>query len=458
LPPEAGYAPAIDEANLGSSEEMMTDAAAAGGAGAAGATFQEMLNREVMRSERRRVLTLAGMLAVLLVFFAVVLTIPAGPVGSVLYGHIPPSLPLLLFPPFIVYELGVAALITFLAHRGRRLPTIGRYANALIETSFPTLAVYLLSRYIDPPVAFNAGPAMLYFLFIILSTLRLDFVLSAFTGAVAAVELFTLAHFELHLAWRVDDLNYSILYHLVRSAVLLAAGVIAGSVGLTIRRHFTRALGAATARDRVTNLFGQHVSPQVVDQLLAIGASELSEMRRVCVMFVDIRGFTAAARDRSPSEVVARLEAAFAILVEIVDRHRGIVNKFLGDGFLAMFGAPIDDPAAAANAVAAAREMLRAMEESNDGHAWPIRIGIGIHIGEAVTGTVGSPRRKEYTVIGDTVNLASRLESLNKELGSQLLVSDALRAAAGEAIGAADPLGPIEVRSYAQPVAVWRLA
>jgi adenylate cyclase len=458
LPPEAGYAPAIDEANLGSSEEMMTDATAAGGAGAAGATFQEMLNREVMRSERRRVLTLAGMLAVLLVFFAVVLTIPAGPVGSVLYGHIPPSLPLLLFPPFIVYELGVAALITFLAHRGRRLPTIGRYANALIETSFPTLAVYLLSRYIDPPVAFNAGPAMLYFLFIILSTLRLDFVLSAFTGAVAAVELFTLAHFELHLAWRVDDLNYSILYHLVRSAVLLAAGVIAGSVGLTIRRHFTRALGAATARDRVTNLFGQHVSPQVVDQLLAIGASELSEMRRVCVMFVDIRGFTAAARDRSPSEVVARLEAAFAILVEIVDRHRGIVNKFLGDGFLAMFGAPIDDPAAAANAVAAAREMLRAMEESNDGHAWPIRIGIGIHIGDAVTGTVGSPRRKEYTVIGDTVNLASRLESLNKELGSQLLVSDALRAAAGEAIGEADPLGPVAVRSYAQPVAVWRLA
>src|SRR5580693_5013927 len=102
--------------------------------------------------------------------------------------------------------------------------------------------------------------------------------------------------------------------------------------------------------------------------------------------------------------------------------------------------------------------MLRSIDENNDGSAWPIRIGIGIHIGEAVTGTVGSPRRKEYTVIGDTVNLASRLESLNKELGSQLLVSDALRAAAGEAIGAADPLGPIEVRSYAQPVAVWRLA
>jgi adenylate cyclase len=238
--------------------------------------------------------------------------------------------------------------------------------------------------------------------------------------------------------------------------VLLVGGLLAGSVGLTIKRHFERALTAASARDRVTNLFGQHVSPQVVDRLLAVSA-ELSEMRQVCVMFVDIRGFTAAARARSPAEVVARLDAAFAILVEIVDRHHGIVNKFLGDGFLAMFGAPLDDPAAAANAVAAGRDMLRAIGESNVGHAWPIRIGIGVHIGEAVTGTVGSRHRKEYTVIGDTVNLASRLESLNKEVGAQFLVSDAVRAAAGAALGDARPLGPLPVRGYSDPVTVWRL-
>ena len=185
----------------------------------------------------------------------------------------------------------------------------------------------------------------------------------------------------------------------------------------------------------MTNLFGQHVSPRVVERLLAIGAAELSEMRRVCVMFVDIRSFTSAARSRTPAEVVARLEDVFEILVEIVDRHNGIVNKFLGDGLLAIFGAPIDDPAEAANAVAAAREMLMSIETNNIGHAWPIRLGIGIHIGEAVAGTVGSHRRKEYTVIGDTVNLASRLESLNKDVGSQLIVSDAVRDAAQDAIG-----------------------
>ncbi|MFX6794009.1 adenylate/guanylate cyclase domain-containing protein, partial [Acinetobacter baumannii] len=89
--------------------------------------------------------------------------------------------------------------------------------------------------------------------------------------------------------------------------------------------------------DRVTNLFGQHVSPQVVERLLTEGTSTASDIRRVAVMFVDFRGFTAAARSHTPQEIVDRLDGVFGVLVEIVDRHGGIVNKFLGDGFLAIF-------------------------------------------------------------------------------------------------------------------------
>jgi len=224
-----------------------------------------------------------------------------------------------------------------------------------------------------------------------------------------------------------------------------------------LRRQFEASILAATARDRVTNLFGQHVSPQVVERLLAAGAGSASETREVAVMFVDIRNFTSAARERSPQTVVARLDDAFAVLVEILDRRGGIVNKFLGDGFLALFGAPIADPDAAARAVAAAQEMLVAMTEHNDGHEWQLRIGIGIHIGAVVAGNVGSPRRKEYTVIGDTVNFASRLESLNREFNSQLLVSSAVRDALGDNGDDAVSLGDVPIKGYDRPMAVWQL-
>jgi adenylate cyclase len=135
-----------------------------------------------------------------------------------------------------------------------------------------------------------------------------------------------------------------------------------------------------------------------------------------------------------------------------IDRNGGIVNKFLGDGFLALFGAPFDDPNAAAHAVTAAREMLAAISEAT---------GRCASATACTSGTwwlgVGSPRRKEYTVIGDTVNLASRIEGLNKEFGSRLLISDVVHQEIGNVEGAVS-LGDVPVRGYQQSIQVWRLA
>ena len=141
---------------------------------------------------------------------------------------------------------------------------------------------------------------------------------------------------------------------------------------------------------------------------------------------------------------MALLNDFFAEMIEIVDRHNGIINKFLGDGFLALFGAPLEDPKAAVNALAAGRGMLDAVDAWNKArpeHA--LRVGIGIHIGEAVTGTVGSPQRKEYTVIGDTVNLAARLEQLTKETGARLLISSSGARGDDAASDGATDLGPL---------------
>jgi adenylate cyclase len=175
------------------------------------------------------------------------------------------------------------------------------------------------------------------------------------------------------------------------------------------------------------------------------------------VLFLDIRGFTAMSRARSAGETVALLNDFFAEMVEIVDRHGGIVNKFLGDGFLALFGAPLADNEAARHALTAGRDMLTAVDDWNRKRpAQALRIPIRIHAGDAVTGTVGSVQRKEYTVIGDTVNLAARLEQLTKETGARLLVSDALGGLA-RSTGGVD-LGPMPIRGYGEPVNVWKVA
>ncbi|MBS0539998.1 MAG: adenylate/guanylate cyclase domain-containing protein, partial [Proteobacteria bacterium] len=195
----------------------------------------------------------------------------------------------------------------------------------------------------------------------------------------------------------------------------------------------------------------------VVDRLLETSAELPSEVRRVCVLFLDIRGFTAQTRTRTAPDTVALLNDFFAEMVDIVDRHNGIVNKFLGDGFLALFGAPFDDPNAAEDAVAAGQAMLVAIDRWNVARpSQALRVGIGIHEGEAVTGTIGSPQRKEYTVIGDTVNLAARLEQLTKETGARLLVSGVLEPIARARAG--QDLGPIAIRGYEDKVRVWRLA
>jgi adenylate cyclase len=416
--------------------------------------FERELTREVLRTELLRVRALIMTGCVMMLFLTAIYLIDPAVVNRVWRGTEGIIAVYGLLAGFILFEVWVHTQIRKNLRLDRDLPVIRRYIGTLIETSLPTVILLLQIRTMGAPQALGFAVPLMYFIFVILSTLRLDFWLSAFTGFVAAAGLLGVALYYN----AADEANEPLIYfHAVRSIVILICGVLAGAVGAQLRRQFAASIAAATARDRVTNLFGQHVSPQVVERLMATGPSTGGDVRRVAVMFVDFRGFTAGAQSRTPQEVVDRLDGAFAVLVDILDRHGGIVNKFLGDGFLALFGAPLEAADAAHRAVAAGREMLTAMDRINAQTSWPLRIGIGIHFGEVVAGNIGSPRRKEYTVIGDTVNFASRLEALNKEFGSQLLISSTVREAVGDDGSDAVALGEVEVRGYERPVAVFQL-
>jgi adenylate cyclase len=212
----------------------------------------------------------------------------------------------------------------------------------------------------------------------------------------------------------------------------------------------------------VKKLFGRYVSRDVFEQLMAHpDRAELGGKRReMSVLFSDIRGFTTVTEQGDAEALVAQLNEYFSRMVEIVFRHEGTVDKFVGDMVMALYGAPVDDPHHAEHAVATAVEMVRELGELN--RTWTARgmarldIGVGVNSGDMIAGNIGSSAIMSYTVIGDNVNLGSRLESLNKEYGSRIIISDATRA---RLTGHYDlrPLGDVVVKGKTRAVAIFEV-
>jgi adenylate cyclase len=155
------------------------------------------------------------------------------------------------------------------------------------------------------------------------------------------------------------------------------------------------------------------------------------QRRDMTVLFSDIRGFTSASERATPEAVVAQLNEYFSAMVEVLFRYQGTLDKFVGDMVMGLFGAPLPDARHADHAVAAALDMTRTLDQLNE--RWrregrpELNIGIGINSGEMIAGNIGSEAIMSYTVIGDAVNLGSRLESLNKEYGTRIIISDRTR-------------------------------
>jgi adenylate cyclase len=212
----------------------------------------------------------------------------------------------------------------------------------------------------------------------------------------------------------------------------------------------------------VKRLFGRYVSKDVYEQLIAHPErAELGGKRReMSVLFSDIRGFTSVTEKGNPEELVAQLNEYFSRMVAIVFRHGGTVDKFVGDMVMALHGAPVDDTGHADHAVASAIDMVRELGELNA--EWAARgmsqldIGIGINSGNMIAGNIGSSSIMSYTVIGDNVNLGARLESLNKEYGTRIIISEATRSRL-KGNYEVRPLGDVVVKGKTRAVAIFEV-
>jgi adenylate cyclase len=424
--------------------------------------FERRLAREILAGERFRASLLAILPTIAMLAFLAISSAYPGAITSLLHGKVD-RLPVGLFLCAVAgFEFHVLYATEKMLRNGTRPSAARGYGYAFVETSLPTLVIVYYATLVGPAQALLMPSAFVYFIFILLSTLRLDFALSAFTGLVAATEYAAVA-----LLWNADSADAgadpsasSLPYHLGKACILLVAGIAAGFVAHRLRRSFTRAIESVAERSRILGVFGQHVSPEVVAQLVQGEAGAAGELRDVCVMFLDIRDFTAFAEKRTAADVVAYLNAIFGVAVEAVVERHGIVNKFLGDGFMAVFGAPVADSNPCAAAIEAGLDLLDRVERLvREGRVPATRLGLGLHAGPAVVGNIGSAHRKEYTVIGDVVNVAARVEALNKSLGSKMLVTEEVWRAADVAVSVTPiPREPIQIRGREAAVRILQLA
>ena len=213
---------------------------------------------------------------------------------------------------------------------------------------------------------------------------------------------------------------------------------------------------------RLRGLFQRYVSGNVIAQILEAPDDLIlsGEVKQVTVLFSDIRDFTTRSEGMSPSDLVDSLNEYLSVMVQAIHARQGMIDKFMGDGIMAIFGAPLKDENAAENAVRAAQDMLSELGRLNHriekrGQE-AIRIGIGIHSGEAVVGNVGSPERMEYTAIGDVVNVASRIEGLNKKFNSEILISEDTLLAIRDSVHT-EFLGKELVKGRSQPIAIHKV-
>ncbi|OFW44217.1 MAG: hypothetical protein A3J28_18105 [Acidobacteria bacterium RIFCSPLOWO2_12_FULL_60_22] len=221
------------------------------------------------------------------------------------------------------------------------------------------------------------------------------------------------------------------------------------------------ALTEGRKRRLLQDVFGRYVSRDVAQELLTYGEIPLGGVRQpVTVLFSDLRNYTGYCEGLDPHLVVKELNEYFADMTAEIKAHGGMVNKFIGDGIMALFGAPLPRPDDASRAVACALRMVQRNEEYNRRRAEqglkPLVIGIGLHTGDAVVGTIGAPEKMEYTAIGNTVNVASRIEGENKTFQSRLLVSESTYQLVRERV-VAEATEPVKLKGISAPVVLYKI-
>jgi adenylate cyclase len=326
---------------------------------------------------------------------------------------------------FLIYQIGTVTYLRKKLLSGKRTSTTFKIIHTMIEVSFPTLVtLYMIAQlnmlsFIDSPVT------LMYFLLIILCVLHLDPRVSLFTGVLAATQYAALTYYGFNFVTVADAYLPSAPEnaHYVRALIIILCGWAAAFVSGELRKRIKAAFDTQQAKNELELLFGQHVSKEVSRALIEEkGATKRLE---ATVMFLDIRNFTLFADSHTADEVVDYQNKFFGPVINIVNQHQGVVLQILGDGLMACFGTPARNPLHADMAFQAGLQILKHTQSaSRNGEIQPTSIGIGLHSGEMIAGNIGNEQRKQFSISGTPVIVASRIEQLNKKYQTEFLISE----------------------------------
>ena len=246
---------------------------------------------------------------------------------------------------------------------------------------------------------------------------------------------------------------------LQRATDRVAAGDLSARVPVSasdetgfLTRAFNRMVAGLEERERLRDAFGTFVDPGLADRVAQEGTDLRGEEVDVSILFLDVRGFTTFAEKTPAREVVGRLNELYELIVPVILRHGGHANKFIGDGLLAVFGAPERHADHADRAVAAAIEIAECVEREFHGD---LRVGVGVNSGSVVVGTIGGGGRLDFTVIGDTVNTAARVESATRQTGDDVLITEQTRRRLAHDRVEWDSRPPVELKGKSEAMALF---
>lgn len=325
---------------------------------------------------------------------------------------------------FLIYQILIIQYLKKVLHRGEGTSTAFKFIHTMVEISFPTaIMFYMMSEkrmlsFIDSPVS------LVYFLFIILSVLHLDFKVNIFAGVFAAAQYLFLVYYGFHFA------EYDTIYatstpenaHYIRGVVIVLSGAAAAFVSAELKNRIRTTFDFQEKKNELELLFGQQVSKEVSRAL--IEEKGATKRREATVMFLDIRDFTSFADTHTAEEVIDYQNQFLGPVIDIINQHQGVVYQILGDGLMACFGSPGENVLHADMAFQASLSVLKYVQHASEQQIIPsTKIGIGLHSGLVVTGNIGNEVRKQFSISGTPVIVASRIEQLNKKFGTQLLIS-----------------------------------